>query len=208
MHEGSIVIARPDRPTQLVLLFHGVGSSAANLAPVGAAIAKANPKVMVVSVDAPHPSTLGSGREWFSVVGITEQNRPPRIAEVMPLFLQTVAKWQREAGVDAAATALVGFSQGAIMSLESTQVEDAPVAAQRVIALAGRFASAVRRAAPSLRFHLIHGEQDTVVPTTSSIGAERELRALGAEVTLDLLPGLGHAIDARVLQLVLQYFGD
>lgn len=208
MHDGSIVIARPDQPTRLVLLFHGVGSSAANLAPVGEAIAKANPKALVVSVDAPHHSTLGSGREWFSVIGITEQNRPQRIAQVMPLFLQTVARWQREGGVDAGGTALVGFSQGAIMSLESTQVDGAPVAARRVIALAGRFAGAVRRAAPSLRFNLIHGEQDTVVPTSSSVAAAHELHALGAEVTIDLLPGLGHGIDARALQLVLRRLGD
>jgi phospholipase/carboxylesterase len=207
MHDGSIVIARPDRPAQLVLLFHGVGSSAANLAPVGEAISKADPNAMVVSVDAPHPSTLGSGREWFSVVGITEQNRGQRIAKVMPLFLQTVAKWQQEGGMDPLATALVGFSQGAIMSLESTQGEGGPIPAQRVIAMAGRFAGPVRRAPPSLRFNLIHGEQDRVVPTTSSVAAASQLQALGADVTLDLLPGLGHGIDERALQLMIRYLG-
>jgi phospholipase/carboxylesterase len=204
---STIVIARPARPTQLVLLFHGVGSSAANLAPLGEAVANANPNAMVVSVDAPHPSTLGSGREWFSVVGINEQNRPQRIAEAMPLFLKTVDEWQQASGVDPVATALVGFSQGAIMSLESTQAEGVFVSARRVIALAGRFASPVRRGSPSLRVNLIHGEQDTVVPTTSSVTAARELRALGTDVTLDLLPGLGHGVDARAIQLVLQYLG-
>ena len=29
----------------------------------------------------------------------------------------------------------------------------------------------------------------------------------GAQVTLDLLPGLGHGIDARALRLVLGYVG-
>ena len=207
MHDASIVMARPDRPAQLVLLFHGVGANAANLAPMGEAIGKARPKAMVVSVDAPHPSALGSGREWFSVIGITEQNRPQRIAQAMPLFLRTIAEWQREAGVGSAETVLVGFSQGAIMSLESTQVVGAP-AAQHVIALAGRFAITVRRAAPSLRFNLIHGDHDTVMPPAASIAGGRELQTLGAEVTVAVVPGLGHSIDARALQLVLQYLGD
>jgi phospholipase/carboxylesterase len=207
MHEASIVISRPEQPTQLVLLFHGVGSSAASLAPLGKAISEARPQAMVVSVEAPHPSTLGSGREWFSVVGITEQNRPERIKKALPLFLDTLAHWQRASGVGSDGTALVGFSQGAILALESTQVEDAPVGAQRVIALAGRFAVAVRRVPQALRFNLIHGEQDTVVPASSSIAAARELQALGAEVTLDLLPGLGHGIDGRALQLVINYLG-
>ena len=207
MHETSIVVARPQGASQLVLLFHGVGSSAANLAPVGEAIAQARPEAMVVSVDAPHPSTLGSGREWFSVVGITEQNRPQRIAEAMPRFLDTIAHWQQVSGIGPAGTVLVGFSQGAILALESTQVDTGPVTAGLVIALAGRFAQPVRRAPKALQFHLIHGQQDGVVAPNLSAEAARALQALGGAVTLDLLPGLGHGIDARALQLVIRYVG-
>jgi phospholipase/carboxylesterase len=205
MHEAAIVIARPERATQLVLLFHGVGSSAANLAPVGEAIARARPDAMVVSIDAPFPSGLGSGREWFSVLGITEQNRPERIAKVMPLFLDVISHWQRTSGVGPAGTVLVGFSQGAILSLESTQAVMATNLAARVIALAGRFAVPARQAPPGLRYNLIHGEQDAVVAHTFSMAAAEALQAMGGDATLDLLPGLGHGIDARALQLVIGY---
>lgn len=208
MHEASIVIARPERPAQLVLLFHGVGSSAANLAPLGEAIARARPDAMVVSIDAPFPSGLGSGREWFSVLGITEQNRPERIAKVMPLFLDVISQWQRTSGVGPAGTVLVGFSQGAILSLEATQTEVATNPAERVIALAGRFAVPVRQAPPRLRCNLIHGAQDAVVSHTFSVAAAEALKALGGDATLDLLPGLGHGIDARALQLVIGYLGE
>lgn len=208
MHEASIEIARPERPAQLVLLFHGVGSSAANLAPLGEAIAQARPDAMVVSIDAPFPSGLGSGREWFSVLGITEQNRPERIAKVMPLFLDVISQWQRTSGVGPAGTVLVGFSQGAILSLEATQTEMAMSPAERVIALAGRFAVPARRAPPVLRYNLIHGAQDAVVSHTFSVAAAEALKALGGDATLDLLPGLGHGIDARALQLVIGYLGE
>lgn len=208
MHEASIVIARPERPAQLVLLFHGVGSSAANLAPLGEAIAQARPDAMVVSIDAPFPSGLGSGREWFSVLGITEQNRPERIAKVIPLFLDVISQWQRTSGVGPAGTVLVGFSQGAILSLEATQTEMAMSPAERVIALAGRFAVPARRAPPGLRYNLIHGAQDAVVSHTFSVAAAEALKTLGGDATLDLLPGLGHGIDARALQLVIGYLGE
>lgn len=207
MHDGSIVIAQPQQPAQLVLLFHGVGSSADNLVPLGGAIAQACPDAFVVSVNGPNRSTLGSGREWFSVVGITEENRPERIANAMPLFREAVAHWQKASTIGPAATVLVGFSQGAIMSLETTQGETELPPAQRVIALAGRFAQPVRRAPAGLKFHLIHGEQDGVVPTQSSVDAARELKGAGADVTLDLLPGLGHGIDARALRLAIGYLG-
>lgn len=206
MPDASVVIAQPAQPRQLVLLFHGVGSSAADLVPLGQAIAQACPDAMIVSVDAAHASTLGRGREWFSVVGVTEQDRPARVAAAMPAFLQAVAHWQQASGLGPEATVLVGFSQGAIMSLEATQADVAPAA--RVIALAGRFAQGLRRAPPGLRFHLVHGEQDGVVPTHFSLEAAQALQALGATVTLDLLPGLGHGIDARALRLVLGYLAD
>lgn len=203
MRDASIVIARPQSASRLVLLFHGVGSSAANLVPLGEAIARAQPDAVVVSVDGPHASTLGSGREWFSVVGITEQNRPQRIAEVMPLFLQTIEQWQRESGIGPDRTVLVGFSQGAILALESTQVETTAASAGRVIALAGRLAVPARRAPQGVVVHLIHGEDDRVVPAGASAQAAQELSALGAQVTLDLLPGVGHGIDGRAVGLLL-----
>lgn len=205
MHDGSIVIAKPQQAAQLVLLFHGVGASADNLIPLGGAIAQARPDAFVVSVNGPHPSTLGSGREWFSVVGITEENRPERIAQAMPLFLAAVEHWQKASAIGAEATVLVGFSQGAIMALESTQAETGPPPAQHVIAIAGRFAQPVRRAQADLNVHLIHGEQDGVVPARFSVEAARELQTAGADVTLNLLPGLGHGIDSRALRLAIAY---
>ncbi len=200
MHEGSVVISRPQAPSQLVLVFHGVGSCAADLVPLGEAIAAARPGAAVVSVEAPHPSRLGRGKEWFSVVGITEQSRPARIADAMPLFLQAIGHWQQLFGVGTADTVLLGFSQGAIMALEATQaLPPAAQAAHTVVALAGRFAQPARQAPSSLRFHLIHGEADGVVPTSCSVAARIELQGLSADVTLDLVPRLGHGIDARVL---------
>jgi len=41
MHEGSRVVARPEASDELLLLFHGVGSSAQDLAPLGEVLAQA-----------------------------------------------------------------------------------------------------------------------------------------------------------------------
>ncbi len=206
MPEGSVIVQAPETAQRLVLLFHGVGSSADHLAPLGQALAAVAPDAMVVSVNAPHPSALGSGREWFSVVGVTEQDRPARIAQAMPLYRDAVAHWQQRACVSAAHTALVGFSQGAIMALESTQTAQAPPAA-RVVSLAGRLATPARTAPAGVRYHLIHGAQDGVIDARHAQQAAGELQALGATVTLDLLQGLGHAIDAREVQLLRGYLG-
>ena len=89
------------------------------------------------------------------------------------------------------------------MALESTQ-QTTPLA-QRVVALAGRFAQPPRLATPHTRVYLLHGEQDGVMPVRLAVAAHEQLGALGTQVTLDLFPGLGHGLDGRVLQRVQQH---
>jgi phospholipase/carboxylesterase len=198
--QDALIIQRPPKqgagPQELVLLFHGVGANAKDLAPLGRFLAQQRPLATVISVQAPSATESGRGWQWFSVMGISEANRPQRIAEAMPRFVDTVSQWQRQAGVDPSSTTLIGFSQGAIMVLESTQ--QAPVLADRVVAIAGRFAQAPRRAPLGTQVHLMHGNQDRVMSMELARSAAAGLRGLGASVTLDEFPGLGHGVDSRV----------
>jgi phospholipase/carboxylesterase len=202
--QETLVIQQPavagSGPAELLLLFHGVGSNAQDLEPLGRFLAQQRPNAWVVSVQSPLASEGGRGWQWFSVVGITEANRPARVVEAMPRFIDTVAHWQRQAGADAAATTLIGFSQGSIMALEATQQGN--TLAGRVVAIAGRFAQAPRRAPPDTVVHLMHGDQDRVMPMALAIDAAAALRSLGASVTLDKFSGLGHGVDARVLRRI------
>ena len=190
MNDVSILIQQAATPaTHLFLLFHGVGSVPESMVPLGQQLARAFPAAMVVSVASPFASDISAGRQWFSVVGVTEANRGARVAEVMPLFGETVRHWKRQAGVDTAATTLVGFSQGSIMALESTRQTPPPAA--RVVAFAGRYVS-LPDSAPAARIHLLHGDEDRVMPVALAHAAAEELGRLGAEVSLDTLPGVGH----------------
>jgi len=202
----ALVVQQPPASTtsseELLLFFHGVGSSAEDLLPLAKAVAAKRPNAWVISVRSPDPSSFGSGWQWFSVQGVTEANRPERVNAAMPAFLRCIAAWQQQSGVGPESTTLIGFSQGAIMALESTQQAVPP--AGRVVAIAGRFAQAPRRAAAHTLIHLIHGEQDQVMPLALALGAKAQLEALGAQPTLDRLAGLAHGIDARVVAAIEQ----
>ncbi len=198
----SIVIQKPAGATnQLILLFHGVGSNAQDLVPVGKQFAAKFPNSMVVSLEGLNPADFGQGRQWFSVAGITEESRPARVAAAMPAFQALIQQLQKVSGVAANKTTLIGFSQGSIMALESTQ--RAPTLASHVIAFSGRFASAPEKAPAGTAIHLIHGDADPVIPVENSRSAARLLQALGANVSLDIEPGMGHSIDARMLATAL-----
>ncbi len=202
LHQSAdIVVRRPATPAGLLLLFHGVGASAADLLPLAEWLGDAMPDLVVVSVQAPDAS--GPGWQWFSVQGVTEANRPARVAVAMPAFVSRVRRWQCWAGIDAAKTTLVGFSQGAIMGLAALQRETEPLAG-RLFALSGRFASAPVRAPNGTRVHLLHGDSDPIMPVRLAEEARSQLAALGADVTLDCFPGLGHGVDARVADAILQ----
>ena len=74
MTTEDLIVQRPAKPKQLVLLFHGVGSSARDLAPLGEALAPHLPDAAIVSVQAPEAS--GRGWQWFSVQGVTVATLP------------------------------------------------------------------------------------------------------------------------------------
>lgn len=197
--ERSIVVQIPDAPAQrLILVFHGVGSDADNMVPVARGLADIRPDAMVVSVASPDQSDFGRGYQWFSVAGITEANRPERIAAAMPEFTKTVAHWQQVSGCTPQNTTLVGFSQGAIMSLEATLLSEA--IAVGVIAMAGRFAKLPARLPVVSNIVFLHGEQDAVVSPAHSVQANQHINAMGGATRLHLFPGLGHGVDGRVLQ--------
>ena len=188
MNSHDLTIQRPASPSHLVLLFHGVGSSARDLVPLGEALAPHLPDAAIVSLQAPDAS--GPGWQWFSVQRVTEADRPARVAAAMPRFVQAVKQWQAACAIGPAETTLIGFSQGAIMALESTQLDSLPAA--RVIALSGRFARPPRIAHGSVRTHLMHGDADAVMPVRGAVDALAQLQGLGAVATLDRFPGLGH----------------
>ena len=81
MSAKDLIVQHASAPGgRLILLFHGVGSRPEDLVPLGRRLAEADPGAWVVSVCSPEPSDLGSGWQWFSVRGVTEDSRPARIA--------------------------------------------------------------------------------------------------------------------------------
>jgi phospholipase/carboxylesterase len=199
---SDLVLQSPPAPAALYLLYHGVGASPQDLAPLGARLAREFPQAAVVSVPGPDRSDLGAGLQWFSVRGVTEENRAGRIAATLPRFLESVRGWQQRTGVGADATTLIGFSQGAIMALAAAESTQPPTT--RVASLSGRFANLPQQAPQGVRLHFLHGDADPVIPVAHAQQAARRLQSLGASPTLDIFPGLGHGISRATEDLLVQ----
>lgn len=189
------------RPEQLMLLLHGVGGNGASMAPLAQALRAEFPQAAILAPDAPHPFDGGGGgrgRQFFSVQGITEDNRADRVAMALGPLLKWVRATQHRLGMTPASTALVGFSQGAILSLEAALAADG--IAGRVLAFAGRFV-ALPEAAPKLStLHFFHGGADPVIPAAHTQMAIEALQQLRGDATMDIAQGVGHELHPVLVQ--------
>jgi len=205
MSSEQIIVQQPEEiANQLILLFHGVGDNPISMGEIGKFFAVSFPQAQVISVGSPDICDFGRGFQWFSVQGVTEQNRQPRVDAAMPAFVQIVRDWQQKTGVTPEHTTLVGFSQGTIMALESTKVEEH--LASRIIAFSGRFSSLPQQPiAAGTVVHFIHGEQDPVINPFQSKSAAERLKSLGCDCTLDLQAGMAHGLDSHMINTAIAH---
>lgn len=211
---NTTVLARlPEHgvPDLLYLLFHGVGASAAHMAPLARRLAQEYPQAAVLCVDAAEvydavfsaedrdagKPGAPAGRQWFSIRRLDDTNRAGRVAAALPPFIAGVRSLQQRFGVGWERTALAGFSQGAVMALEAVQAE--PQLAGRVLAFAGRHVAAPTHAPADTTVHLFHGMDDAVIPHRAAVQSARCLMALGGDVTADVLPGVGHELHPALI---------
>lgn len=179
------------------VFLHGVGSSGAAMRPLAKALGVTDG---VYFPDGPQPFEMGPGRQWFSVRGITEDNRPARVAAALPAMTAMIAALGPTQD-----TVLIGFSQGAIMALHAVAA-GLPVAA--VIAIAGRLAGPVPQQQNWPPITLLYGDADPVMPPNVARAAEGWLRDGGAAPTFEMFGGLGHAIDQRTLAAIQAALGN
>ncbi len=189
-------------PAQLFILLHGVGASADDLVPLAKVLRQSFPQAALLLPDGFEPfdaAPTAQGRQWFSIVGVTEENRAERVQAVVPTLIDWVRGHQQRLGVGPAATALVGFSQGSIVSLEAAVA--APDLVGRVLAFSGRFAQLPEAAPPLTTFHFFHGAQDSVIPAQQSTTAFEHVAALDdGDATLDIAEEVGHALHPALLE--------
>ncbi|MCF3642753.1 dienelactone hydrolase family protein [Rhizobium sp. TRM95111] len=182
----------------LVIMLHGVGSNGNDLAPLGHAWKASLPGAVFVSPNAPAPSSFGSGYQWFSVAGVTEENRSARIADARPSFDEVISSIIEENGFTGKLdrVAFVGFSQGTIMALDAVASGRWPIGA--VVGFSGRLASPLPlQPALETPVLLVHGRADPVIPATESSKAAATLQTLGLKVELLTLSGVPHTISAE-----------
>jgi len=198
----DIVVQAPAQAAQLFLLCHGYGADAQDMQPLAKRFAQEFPQACVVCVQATEPAEAGFGWQWFPLQGVTEENRPERVSDAMPGFVALVRAWQKRTGVSHEATALVGFSQGGIMSLAAS-LQEANLCG-RVLGFSSRFVDLPLQVPEAVTYHLFHGKSDNVIHYGYAVSGAERLVAIDADVTADVLPYIGHEIHPNMIDLAIE----
>jgi len=193
---------------QLVVFLHGYGADGNDLIDIGRAWQSLLPDAAFVSPHAPRPcGQAPSGREWFPLTFRDPNERWTGVNAAAPdlnTFLD--AELQRR-NLPPSVLALVGFSQGTMMSLHvGLRRATAPAAIvgysgmlvmPEVDAEIDAFTQEIRARPPVL---LIHGDADELIPVQAVFHAAQGLSALEVPVEFHISPGVGHGIDQEGLR--------
>ena len=190
------------KPRRLVILLHGLGADGNDLIGLAPYWARLLPETEFLSPNAPFPCDMAPhGYQWFS-----SQDRSPAavlggVRAAAPILDAFIDEALEERGLDSSELALVGFSQGTMMSLFVGLRRVEPVAG--IVGFSGRLlapellASELRSRPPIL---LVHGTEDPLVPYSSLEAAETTLKAAGVPVETVTSVGIGHSIDDQGLR--------
>jgi phospholipase/carboxylesterase len=179
-------------PPRLMVFFHGEGSTPEEFAPVALSWQLKFPGATVLVMQGLRERTPGRW-EWFDARGVGEE-RVARLQDAAKNIAIQIRESQRQHGFSAPTTILVGYSQGASLLLEI--VRSHPELCGFAIAYSGRLLRPIR-ASESITtpIHLIHGGLDSLVPLVYARQAFDGLKAIGADVTLDVMEDSSHHID-------------
>ena len=205
--DGPRLEPRSGAAKQLVIFLHGYGADGNDLIDIGRAWQQILPDAAFVSPHAPRPcGQAPMGREWFPLTMRDPNERWTGVNAAAPVLNAFIDAELKRRGLTDSALALVGFSQGTMMSLHVGLRRAAAPAA--IVGYSGMlvvpedidpdtFAGEIRSRPPVL---LVHGDQDQLIPVQALMHAAQGLAALEIPVEWHISPGVGHGIDQEGLR--------
>jgi phospholipase/carboxylesterase len=197
------------RATHLVVLCHGYGSDGNDLIGLAPHWQSLLPTAAFVAPNAPERCAgAPMGYQWFPISRLDPGEALRGVEAAAPSLDAFLDAELQRLELPADRLALVGFSQGTMMSLHvGLRRADKPAA---IVGYSGMLTGADQLPAfeadapPVL---LLHGDADPVIPPEALFAAAGALGHAGAAVQWHVSPGLGHSIDPDGLAMGGMFLG-
>ena len=197
----------------MVIFVHGYGADGTDLLGLADPLAPHLPDTVFYSPNAPEKCVNNPfGYQWFPIPwldGSSEEAAKTSMAASVDLLNAFIDARLAEENLAPEALALVGFSQGTMMSLHIAPRRDTAFAG--VVGFSGRLL-APERLHPETKVKppilLVHGDADEMVPFEDMGRAGNALVEEGFEVYAHVMKGTGHGIAPDGLQVALSFLRD
>ena len=205
--DGPRLAPKSGNARQLVVFLHGYGADGNDLIDIGRAWQEMLPDAAFVSPHAPRPcGQAPMGREWFPLTFRDPNERWTGVNDAAPTLNAFLDAELARHKLPPSALALVGFSQGTMMSLHVGLRR--PVAPAAIVGYSGmlvvpeeiepeQLMTQIVAKPPVL---LVHGDQDELIPVQALLHGSQSLAAMDIPVQWHISPGVGHGIDQEGLR--------
>jgi phospholipase/carboxylesterase len=189
--------------THLVVLCHGYGADGEDLIGLAPHWQRSLPTAAFVAPNAPEPCAgAPSGYQWFPISRVDPDELRRGVEGASAMLNAFLDAELERLSLPPDRLALVGFSQGTMMSLAVGL--DRAIKPAGIIGYSGLLAGS---AAPTLLgpdtppILLVHGDADPMIPVEAMLASAMVLGAAGAAVQWHIAPGVGHGIDPIGLEM-------
>ena len=207
---GPRLPAASGKADRLVIFCHGYGADGNDLIALGRHWQRLLPTAAFASPHAPEPCAGNPmGYQWFAITRLQPDEMLRGVERAAPVLSAFIDNELARLDLDASRLALVGFSQGTMMSLHvGLRRAVAPAA---IVGFSGALPGAeklpaeIKSRPPVL---LVHGDADDMIPVQAIQIAANGLGAAGVAVRWHISRGVGHGIAPDGLELAGRFLAD
>lgn len=191
------------KPSSLVIMLHGYGSNCDDLISIAPDLSIDLPNTYFISPNAPFPfEGGGKGFQWFSLVSHEEPFMIQGAKQAQVILDKFINDQMQYFELSDNQVALLGFSQGTIMSLHNSLRRSKPLAG--VLGYSGMLLAdynLAKEVRSKPKITLVHGKEDLVLPPLLMDKAKHILDTLGIDCKTFLINKLGHGIDKEGIRI-------
>jgi phospholipase/carboxylesterase len=183
------------KATHLVVLCHGYGADGNDLIGLAPHWQRLLPTIAFVAPNAPEPCAAGGpGYQWFGISRLEPSEMARGVEQAAPVLENFLDAELARLELPPERLALVGFSQGTMMSLHVGLRRAVKPAV--IVGYSGMLAGAPPQlGADTPPILLVHGDADPMIPAAALFASVATLGRAGAAVQWHIAPGVGHSID-------------
>ena len=209
--EGPIVEPQTnDKPKQLVIFCHGYGADGNDLIGLSSYFQNILPNAVFMSPNAPQKCDLNPlGYQWFDFQSGDPALIWKGVLEAASILNSFIDEQLKKYNLSDDNLALIGFSQGTMMSLHVGLRREKPMRA--LVGFSGKLIGEELLKDDLVSkppIYLIHGEQDPMVPHQETINATEVLQGHDIEVQKHISPNTPHSIAEDGLKIAIDFLSS